>query len=115
MSIADHDLNITTETKSFLRHVTQVITFPSWHNTASVKGDFVILRLDQPVEFSRTASPICLPPDPTKTFSGEIATSIGWGVTEDGKPSKYLRQVWPQDVAHTRVAHASAALIKYVL
>ena len=41
----------------------------------------------------RIASPICLPPDSAKTFSGEVATTVGWGVTEDGKPSKYLRQV----------------------
>jgi hypothetical protein len=34
-----------------------------------------------------------LPPDAANSHSGEIATSVGWGVTEDGKPSKYLRQV----------------------
>jgi hypothetical protein len=43
-----------------------------------VKGDFVIIRLDLPVEFSRIASPICLPPDPAKTFSGEVKISINF-------------------------------------
>jgi hypothetical protein len=91
--LADHDLSITTEAKNFLRRVVQVINYHAWHNLATVKGDFVLVKLDRPVEFSRIASPICLPPDPSQTFSREIATSIGWGITEDGKPSKYLREV----------------------
>jgi hypothetical protein len=36
----------------------QVINYPSWHNLATVKGDFVLVKLDLPVDFSRLASPI---------------------------------------------------------
>ena len=94
VDLADHDLSITTETKNFHRKVVQVINYPSWHNLATVKGDLVLVKLDRPVEFTRNASPVCLPKDPSETYARQIGVSIGWGITEDGKPSKYLREVF---------------------
>jgi prostatin (serine protease 8) len=93
VSVAEHDLSIFTEAPSFYRRVVQVVSYPTWHSGASVMGDLVLIKLDIPVEFSRTAKPICLPADMAPTFANQVATSIGWGITEDGTPSRYLRKV----------------------
>merc|ERR1712240_14175 len=47
-------------------------------------GDFSILTLSQPVTFSSTVRPVCLPSDTTKTYEGEVATVTGWGTLSSG-------------------------------
>ena len=45
--------------------------------------DFAILTLTQEVTFSSQVSPICLPADLNKDYSGQVATATGWGLLED--------------------------------
>lgn len=52
-----------------------------------------MLKLDQPVPFSNIISPVCLPENPQDTFGRDDATIIGWGVTETGELSTFLRDV----------------------
>jgi len=78
---------------SFFMVKMQVINYPTWHSGSAVKGDLVLVKLDLPVQFSRIASPLCLPQDPSQTFAGQTGTTIGWGITETGASSKFLRQV----------------------
>merc|ERR1719228_259670 len=47
-------------------------------------GDFSILTLSQPVTFSSSVRPVCLPSDTTKTYEGEVATVTGWGTLSSG-------------------------------
>jgi len=47
-------------------------------------GDFSILTLRQPVTFSSSVRPVCLPSDKTKTYEGEVATVTGWGTLSSG-------------------------------
>merc|ERR1719397_117898 len=43
--------------------------------------DFSILTLSEPVTFTKTVSPACLPGDVSATFQGVPATVSGWGAT----------------------------------
>lgn len=53
MSLSDHDVSKRNETQSFYRRVSQVINYPTWHNLATVKGDFAIIKLVlRPTAFS---------------------------------------------------------------
>lgn len=95
MSIADHDVTVFNETTSFTRRVVQVINYPTWngHDTGLVQGDLALIKLDIPVDFSRSASPVCLPEISDGIPANELATVIGWGITEFGDLSPILKKV----------------------
>ena len=94
MSFADHNVKRKTETQSFTRKVKNIVFYPTWTNIPAVMGDIALLKLDSPVEYSKKVSPICLPwSSPKQTFADMLGVAIGWGVTEDGSPSSYLRKV----------------------
>jgi hypothetical protein len=67
--------------------------YPTWHNLPGSSGDFALLKLDQPVTFSKIVSPLCLPENSQDTFGRILGTTIGWGVTELGTVSDILREV----------------------
>merc|ERR1711971_1169375 len=58
--------------------VAEVLVHPMY-NSSTYSNDFSILRLASPLSFSSSISPVCLPADPTVTFTGEVATVTGWG------------------------------------
>jgi len=95
VSISDHDLRVFNETTSFFRRVVQVVNYPTWngHDTGLVQGDLTLIKLDVPVDFSRTASPVCLPDATAGISANELATVIGWGLTETGQLSPILKKV----------------------
>ena len=37
--------------------------------------------------------PVCLPPDPSRTYERQLGIAAGWGITEAGEVSDVLRQV----------------------
>lgn len=94
VSIGDHDLSVTSETKSYLRHAKKIV-FPSgWQNLAGASGDIALIQLTEPVNFSVGVRPICLPEKTSpQSYARENGTTIGWGITESGSPSDYLRHV----------------------
>jgi len=60
--------------------------------TAPYDNDMSILTLAQPVTFSDTVSPACLPSDGTQDYAGQEATVIGWGIIEDGSRPSVLQE-----------------------
>jgi transmembrane serine protease 3 len=62
------------------------------YNPQTTMNDIAIIRLDQPIKFTSTVVPICLPA-PNDQASGE-GTVAGWGLMEeDGDVSPKLNQV----------------------
>ena len=53
-------------------------------NRETLTNDFAILTLAEPLSFSAEVSPVCLPWDTSKQYSGEVATTAGWGLKRDG-------------------------------
>ena len=91
--LSDHDLNTTSETTQVYRGVSKIVVYPWWHNIAGSSGDIALLQLDQPVQYTTTIRPICLPTNPEDTYGSQVGTTIGWGITEDGAQSEFLREV----------------------
>ena len=60
--------------------LSKIVTHPDW-NRETLTNDFAILTLAEPLSFSAEVSPVCLPWDTTKHYSGEAATTTGWGLT----------------------------------
>lgn len=94
VDFSDHNLNVTTETASFLKKVSQVVYYPTWFNSPAAKGDIALLKLENKVQFTTTVAPICLPwSTPERTFANTLGVTMGWGLTaDDGDPSDYLRK-----------------------
>ena len=69
---------------SFTRvDVAQIIQDPDY-NSQTTNSDYAILRLAQPVSFSSTVSPACLPQGRSQTYEGQLATVTGWGTLSSG-------------------------------
>merc|ERR1712198_517754 len=69
---------------SFTRVSLSKITDHPDYNDNTLDNDYSILTLAQPVKFSTTVSPACLPADNSKDFAGEMATVSGWGTLSSG-------------------------------
>lgn len=57
-------------------------------------NDISILTIDQPVTFSRTIRPICLPTS-ARAYNGQEATVIGWGSLRESKSLNKLLVDYP--------------------
>merc|ERR1719379_1856807 len=69
---------------SFTRVSVSKITDHPDYNDNTLDNDYSILTLAQPVKFSTTVAPACLPADNSKDFAGEMATVSGWGTLSSG-------------------------------
>jgi len=63
-------------------------SFPRSHE----ENDYAILRLANPVPFTKKVSPACLPADLSATYAGVRATTTGWGALIQGGPSPNVLQ-----------------------
>ena len=73
--------------------ISKIVVDPLWNPALYERGsdseelpanDFAILTLAEPLSFSAEVSPVCLPWDTAKDYSGEVATTAGWGLKRDG-------------------------------
>merc|ERR1712055_1034904 len=55
------------------------ITDDPLYNSDTMRNDFSILTLKEPITFTREISPACLPSDTTELYAGQVATVSGWG------------------------------------
>ena len=55
--------------------------------------DFSILTLEEPINISTRAAPICLPADLSKDYISQIATLTGWGDTDHNLAIPGLQEV----------------------
>merc|ERR1719468_983568 len=83
------------------------ITDDPKYNSNNFKYDYSILELAEPVTFSASIAPACLPSDTSKDFAGELATVSGWGtLTSGGNQPAVLHSV---DVTVTTTAACKEA------
>ena len=69
--------NVNSGTRVAISAISDVPLFDS----TTWKNDFSILTLAEPVTFTDTVSPACLPSDVSQDYAGQEATVIGWGYT----------------------------------
>jgi len=73
--------------------ISKIIDDPKY-NRRTLKYDFSILELIEPVTFSAAIAPACMPSDTSKDFAGEVATVSGWGtLTSGGNQPSVLHSV----------------------
>ena len=63
--------------------VASILPHPEFNfNSGPYQYDFSLMTLAQPVNFSMTVSPACLPWDVSKDYAGQVATVTGWGLVD---------------------------------
>ena len=99
--VGEHD---TTDSVADIRSISAINDHPSY-DSGSLEYDYSILTLSDPVTFSRSMAPVCLPADVSSLYTGEVATVTGWGTTSSGGAlAPKLREV---DVTVTSNAQCS--------
>ncbi|KAK9508640.1 hypothetical protein O3M35_006152 [Rhynocoris fuscipes] len=107
LHLGDLDLTTPNETEHILRGVRKVM-FHSHFHPFLLANDIALLQLDQPVHFSDTVQPVCLP-SPVKlgdSYIGRKATVTGWGVTSFpmGEPSPILQKLEVETMSNYQCA-----------
>lgn len=87
--LGEHNLKLTEGNEKFLK-ISHVLYNP-WYR--GYDNDIAVMRLEEPVQFSKYISPICLPDDDLEV-DGMMCTATGWGKTDfSTKGSKILKEV----------------------
>ena len=88
--MGDHDLYIKGDGEKYFS-VKSWVSHPQY-DPRTTDYDYAIITLNNPIDFSVSAMPICLPKQ--KLRGGEEAIVTGWGTTEygSGKYPRYLQE-----------------------
>merc|ERR1719400_804448 len=68
----------------FNRVAISAITDHPGYSASTLDNDFSILTLAEPVTFSSSVSPACLPATTSEDYAGQVATVSGWGTLSSG-------------------------------
>jgi len=77
----------------------QRVSVASWtshpnYNSNNQDHDIAIIQLAEPVQFSDSVAPVCLPPSSSSNYDGATATATGWGtLSSGGSLSSILQEV----------------------
>lgn len=83
--LGEHNIRLNTEVKHIERKVKRLVRHKGFE-MRTLYNDVAILTLDEPVTYTRTVRPICLPPlGTTDDYSGQTGTVIGWGSLRESK------------------------------
>lgn len=92
VKIGAHDLN-KNEERAVIRNVKKIIVHPNYDED-TVANDISLIQLEEPVMFSETIQPICLPKSNEVFKAKTICIAAGWGAeSEGGSSSGKLMQV----------------------
>lgn len=81
--VNEHDVTVDDGQVSF--DVCSKTEHPSYNQNTN-EHDFAILKLCNPLTFSRTVSPICLPGQQGDAYDDVLSTVTGWGTLSEGGP-----------------------------
>merc|ERR1712126_516589 len=81
VTLAEHD--ITKADGEIKAQVCSTINHPNY-NGNTLENDFAILRLCNPVTFTKMLSPACLPSSSSNNYDSVTATVSGWGTLQQG-------------------------------
>ncbi|XP_057374914.1 trypsin-7-like [Daphnia carinata] len=90
--LGGHDLENVKEEELELRSVVRMVKHPKFE-AKTFNHDIAVLQFDDPIPFSRSIGPVCLPQSDIE-YAGKVAVVTGWGrVNETGNISPILAQV----------------------
>ncbi|KAF4532179.1 hypothetical protein B566_EDAN002241 [Ephemera danica] len=81
-------------------------THPQYQANQGFSHDIAVIRLQNPVNFTRYVRPICLPSGQEGNTTGRRVLVAGWGTTEPGSPlgSPVLQMLWKSLVTREECA-----------
>ncbi|KAM7293147.1 hypothetical protein ISCGN_026277 [Ixodes scapularis] len=82
--VGEQNINVPDATEEWI-DVAEITIHPKW-DPVMLNYDYAILKLNRSLDFNGTEKdlmPICLPED-RQSFTGQICTASGWGVTANG-------------------------------
>jgi len=92
--LGEHDYRTSSESDMVRMNVARIISHPTYRGKSSgFDYDFALLQLDSVISFSANIRPVCLPSDVNEDYAGRSAIYTGWGKTESGRGSSFLREV----------------------
>ncbi|XP_023945692.1 chymotrypsin-like protease CTRL-1 isoform X2 [Bicyclus anynana] len=108
--LGDHNIRTNSETQHVERKIKRVVRHRGF-DMRTLYNDVSVLTLDQPVTYSKTIRPICLPGG-SRAYSGLTATVIGWGSLRESGPQPSILQevsipIWTNN--ECRLKYGSAA------
>ncbi|XP_014238744.2 proclotting enzyme-like [Trichogramma pretiosum] len=83
--LGDYDIKTPNEVRHVERRVQRVVRHRGF-DMRTLYNDVALLTLNEPVQFSETIRPVCLPSG-ANLYSGKRATVIGWGSLREGGPA----------------------------
>ena len=76
--------------------------------------DISIMTLARPITYSAVAAPVCLPASVSSLYTGEVATTTGWGTTSfGGSLAPTLREVEVTVVSNGQCSNSYSGIQKY--
>ena len=87
--LGDYDIKTPHEVRHVEKRVKRVVRHRGF-DMRTLYNDVAILTLNEPVEFSETIRPVCLPSG-SNLYAGQKAVVIGWGSLRE---SKYITVLW---------------------
>ncbi|CAB4056318.1 CTRL [Lepeophtheirus salmonis] len=92
VSIGDHDISLSNETRSTIRTIERIWIYPAWYRNPGSDGDLALIKLESPVVNigSKAIHSVCMPDEHSvsKLESMKSGIAAGWGITESGDKSK---------------------------
>ena len=108
--VGEHD---TTDSVADIRAISAITQHPRYNN-ANTDYDYSILTLAAPLTFSSVAAPVCLPASASSLYTGEVATTTGWGTTSfGGSLAPTLREVEVTVVSNSQCSNSYSGIQKY--
>lgn len=80
--LGDYDIKTPHETRHVEKRVRRVVRHRGF-DMRTLYNDVAILTLNEPVEFTETIRPVCLPSG-SNLYANRQATVIGWGSLREG-------------------------------
>ncbi|XP_043196871.1 trypsin-1-like isoform X2 [Amphibalanus amphitrite] len=90
VTLGEHDRNLPFEAITLKTRVLWWLKHPDF-DAKTFNNDIAVIRMKDPVDFSRIMRPVCLP-KPGYNYTGEKVTVVGWGRTSEGGNTANLLQ-----------------------
>lgn len=85
--LGDYDIKTASEVRHIEKRVKRVVRHRGF-DMRTLYNDVALLTLNEPIEFSETVRPVCLPSG-SNLYVGKKAIVIGWGSLREGKCTNY--------------------------
>ena len=97
VSLGEHDFSITNATRV---SISEIIPHPKYmidddgnsHKDGLSHYDIAVLKLSSPILFTQNIGPVCLPAHTMGNHAGKDGVITGWGKTESGQGSPFLKE-----------------------